>query len=277
MDKSAIEAIAQLSAAKTTQEKLEAESIASVWPSSAVLVPDDYALLSTEKFQSAPNFFTGTFATHIISDFVSYVNKNGSDQTGVFVDTKSMMAQAIIDLGQPESPKWGRHRAELTLKQSSEFCSAWTNQHKSFTQQQFIDFFEDWAECISFIDDKNNLIDIGSALAAIRKLTVKQHNEKTSQVGDYKQVLSEFDQLEVAAGEQSPPAGFCFSCIPYDELEMVKLVCRLRATIKDNNVFLSYRVIGLDRVLDDLGQELLQLLAKDIEVADDFYCGEFSR
>lgn len=269
MDSTAINAIRDLAHAQKTQEILGETKTSS----SQVIVPKDYAVVDLEKFDDNPNRFRGTFKTHLISEFVSYVNKNGNSSTGIFVDSEKSTAMAIIDLD-GSTLGWGDHRAKIELKKTPEYEAIGNLMLTRLSQDDFIDFVDDFAPNIRFFNDDTTVI-TSAAITAIRKLTVNTQSDTTSEVGNFKGSLSSFDQIEVSAKVGVMPTFFYFTCIPYEGMEPVQFDCRLRAVTENKAVALEYRVIGIDRVMNQIGLDFLAQLKEGVskDSAAGFYCG----
>lgn len=269
MDSTAINAIRDLAYAHRTQEVLDNTQAKSF----QVIVPKDYAVVDLEKFDDNPNRFRGTFKTHLISEFVSYVNEHGNGATSVFVDAEKSTAMAIIDLS-GATLGWGDHRANIELKKTPEYKALVELMLSGLTQDGFIDFVEDFAPNISFFSDDTTVI-TSAAITAIRKLTVSTQSDTTSEAGDFKASLSKTDQIEVSSKAGMMPTGFYFTCVPYEGMEPVQFDCRLRAVTEGKAVALKYRVIGIDRVMNQIGLDFLARLNDGInhDSAAGFYCG----
>jgi len=275
MDKTAIEAIQALAHAQFINTELgrneNAQSIQQA-------LPNGYTVIDTEQYEKCPNRFRGQFTTHLISDFVDYINTNGSANTGIFVNTDKSTATAIINMGSSSAPEWGDHKASLTLKKTPEFAKLLANINIKLDQLAFIDLIEDYPECFSFIDgtDDTKMMALPTAIAAIRKLTVSQASETTIEASDFAANLSSTDKIEFKAQGNIPPKGFFFICHPYEGLSEVRFECRLRAISDGKEVKLKYRILALDRIIDDIGVGFKEYLKANIAATNQFYCGEMA-
>ena len=256
MDKTAIEAIQTLAHAQLINTELGRNENAQ---SIQMALPNGYTVIDTEQYEKCPNRFRGQFTTHLISDFVDYTNSNGSANTGIFVNTDKSTATAVINMGSSSAPEWGDHKASLTLKKTPEFAKLLANIDTKLDQLAFIDLVEDYPECFSFIDgtDDTKMMALPTAIAAIRKLTVT-------------------DKIEFKAQGNTPPKGFFFICHPYEGLSEVRFEGRLRAISDGKEVKLKYRILALDRIIDDIGVEFKEHLKANIIATDRFYCGDMA-
>jgi len=269
MDKTAIEAIQALAHAEQINETFAGSDL------STVALPKDYQLADMERFSNQPFRFRGRFTTHIIAEYAAYLNANGNQETGVFVDSQQSKASAIINMGDDTLPLWGDHTASITLKRSAEFEALWQHKNKPHSQIDFIDFIEDWPESIVFLEDADTAMQLTTAIAAIRKLTIRTESDKTNEQGDFNASSSEFDKIEIKNNNGAPlPYGFRFACSPYEGLQLRMFECRLRGLADGKTVQLKYRIVAIDSILDDIGTEFKDKLKADITAPGiSFYCG----
>lgn len=273
MDKTAIEAIQALAHAEQINKIIADTDLFTL------ALPNGYHMEDMEKFCNQPYRFRGHYITHLIDEFTAYLNANGSQSTGIFVDSRKSTAHAVIDMGDCHVPQWGAHKASITLKHTPEFAALSANKDKDFDQLAFIDWVEDWPECFTFLggSEDDSIIPLPTAIAAIRKLTLKQASDKTMEAGDFNAAISQFDQIEVNANGAPLPKGFIFTCIPYEGLSEIRFECRLRAMTNDKKVKLKYRIMAYDRILDDIAVEFKDTLkAKITAPGASFYCGEMA-
>jgi uncharacterized protein YfdQ (DUF2303 family) len=269
MDSSAINAIRDLATAELNSRLLEKD----LGVGSLVAIPKDYTVVNLQQYKDAPKQFEGMFSTHVLDEFVAYLQENGNDDTGLFIDPDNSEALAIIDMGKADKPKWGRHRAVLKLKKTAEYDAVTAKALKVFGQTALIDFVEDFAPNIIFYTgDQKTPVDLSSAILAIRKMTVEQKASKDSTVGDFKAATNKFDEIEVRSKGAELPSGFFFTCPPHEGFSEKLLDCRLRATGNGDKVELVYRILGYELMVDSIAGEFKELLAKESAVP--MYCGK---
>jgi len=268
MDQSAIHAIQELAVSEQSNFILHCDEI-----SPAVIIPNNHKLTDLEHLLAAPKRFRAEFKTKLIDEFVSYVNTNGTAKTGIFIDTKDTSATAIINLGNDENPEWGDHKAKLTLTRTPEFAEVIFQNERPLSQQELIDFFEDWQEHIQFLDDAEESFDFRASINAIRRLTVSATQERESTTRNYSASQSSLDAIEVKAAGAVLPYGFLFSCTPYESLQSIVLLCQLRALTDGKDVKLKYRIMMLDSFINKISVEFKDLLKASITIDAGFYTG----
>ncbi len=269
MDLSAIHSIRDMAVAQQANELLQ--NFRNIKP--VIALPSDYKTIDLEKFIAKPTRFRGIFNTQLIDEFVSYINKAGSTSTGIFVNPEDASAQAIVDMGDNNNPEWGEHKAILALKKSPEFSRLLELAGKTLSQQDLIDFAEDWTAHIQFISDQDESLDFRASLNAIRRLTVSATQNNESVTGNFNASQSSLDAIEVKAAGAVLPFGFIYTCIPYESFEQVVLFCQLRSLTDGKNVNLKYRITALDMEINNIGLQFKEFLQKSITLEANFYTG----
>jgi uncharacterized protein YfdQ (DUF2303 family) len=131
---------------------------------------------------------------------------------------------------------------------------------------ELIDFIEDWSPNVAFFSaDKG--VSTSSAISAIRKMAVNTKSESINESGDFNASLSSFDQIEVSAKVGIMPDRFEFRCSPYDALSERPFECRIRATTDEKKVSLKFRIIGIDRVQNEIAIELGNRLMQELTIS----------
>ncbi len=224
----------------------------------AIVVPEKYNLTSLEKFQAQPDFFRAALTTENVFHFIDYIKTNAVEGSLVFVNTSKGVAQAIIDAGTPDSPKWGHHRARLELNQSPAFNALCKYDGNYRSQRDFLYFLEDWAANIQFIYAAGNETpsDFKTGFEMIKKLKYSRKVEGTNEVGNHSASGSVMDSVGVSSNESDLPIGFVFSCDMYDDYAPTVLTCRLQSRINDTSVNLCYSIMSLEATREAAGQQL---------------------
>lgn len=266
MDQSAINAISALSTANAAQTALNAEDI------SAVVLEKNYELKSLETFKETPDHFRAQFNTSVLSQFIYYIDATGNQQTGVFIDQEKMTAQAIIDMGHSEAPHWGRHRAHVAIKQTTAYAALIHLNNGHLSQQDFIDFAEDWSANIAFYYGDANEITRDDAvfkqtIKTLRKIKLSSTAVSENTVENFSASRSAMEDIEVTAGNEKPPAGFIFRTVPHDGFDEVAFACPLRAITDTKAVQLKYRIMQLDQQKLNIAEQFKEKITNGIKAA----------
>lgn len=269
MDQSAIHAIRSMATAEQANALLH--GIHELSP--VVIVPENYKIADLEKYAQLPERFRGQFTTRYLEEFVSYINEKGTTRTGIFIDPENDYAKAILNMGSETNPEWGDHLASLNLTKTPEFLKLIINDGKTLSQQDLIDFAEDWQSNIEFISDQEENLDFRSSINAIRRLTVSATQSNESIQGNFNASQSSLDAIEVKAAGAILPFGFIFTCTPYESFNEINCLCQLRALTDGKTVNLKYRIMVMDRLIYKIGVEFKELLKKSITIDAGFYTG----
>ncbi|WP_347989469.1 DUF2303 family protein [Methylomonas sp. AM2-LC] len=266
MDATAIKAIQNDATTKYINEVLAVDL-----NNIAVAIPDNAKLQSIEAFQLVPNKYRAKFITHLLGEFLSYIDQHGSSDTDVFIDAENEKAKAIIDLGNPLEPKWGKHTATLILKKTPSFAALLQADNAAFSQQLFIDFIEDYNDHIAFFTEEDgNVIEISNqkAISILRKLTVNSSSNNEHQVSNFAASASAMEKIEVKAGEYQLPSYFIFNSRPYEGFSDQSFKCSLRTVHHEKNVNLKYRIMQKESQLEIIAEEFRHHIKNGINEAD---------
>jgi len=266
MDSTAIEAIADLSAAQQAQIKINAHL-----DIGAIIIPDGYKLQSLEPLKPEPGHFRGQFDTTVLSQFIGYIDQNGTAHTGVFINQDTMSAKAIIDMGNPRSPEWGKHLARVTLKRTPAYAELMDNKDKRLSQQEIIDFAEDHPDNIVFYyGDQGSAepADLKQTIKTLRKLKTAATATTEHETNNFSANRSAMESIEITAGASQPPTGFTFHAIPHDGFEPVTFDCQLRAITDGKEVSLKYRIAQLAQHQEQIAEQFRDKITTGIHVDD---------
>ena len=262
MDKSAIQAIADLAKAEGAIYPTLLENY------QTMVIANDHSLKSLEHLNDKPNLFRGYFRTTLLQEFIEYVGIYADFDSKIFIDNTDMSALVIIDQGSKSSPQWGKHRAELSLLKTSAYVDLLTHNNKVLSQQDLIDFCEDWQTNIGFYyDDEaliNNTISFEKTIKTLRKLKLNAASSKEQEIKNYSANQSTLESIEITAANEQLPAGFIFSVIAYDGFEAINFNCQLRAISDDKSVKLKYRVHQLTAISEKIAGDFREQLRAGI-------------
>lgn len=211
MDRTAIERIEELThAASSVAGKALDDGAA------ALVLPKNCELTDLEKFQAAPRRMRQTFSTERLDDFIAYVEYARTDTTAVYVMPDGSSARAIIDHGTHDSPDWGEHKAKLNLKYTPAFQALADRIGKGLTQQDLIDYLEDWAmdgivTCFQGAEEQS----ASAAIASIRRIKFDATSNTTHVKEDYRAEKSRFDSIEASSAAGSIPTHFVLTAPMY--------------------------------------------------------------
>jgi uncharacterized protein YfdQ (DUF2303 family) len=270
MDQSAIYAIANMALASPAEQLKRVEGV-------AMVIPKDHQLTSLEHLQEAPDAFKATFKTTVIAEFIRYLLVHIEQSSALFINPENMSAKAVLDLGDPERPLWGRHVAMAALKKIPAYAALLEANDTNFLQQAFIDFAEDYEDNMAFIDSDGLVLNYRQTINTLRTLKVTASRENDQTVGNYAATRSALESIEVTAGNQQLPYGFKFTVIPYAGFEPVTLTAQLRSLNDDKAIRLKFRIQQLEVTKAAIAEAFKVALTDELHnLSDAVYIAEFT-
>lgn len=230
MERSAIERIEELAAAGPITESALEQNV-------AMCVPTGCELKDLERFRTAPRRMRQKFRTERIEDFIHYVENSRNTATAVYVSPDGSTARAIIDHGTHDDPEWGEHIADLVLARTPAYKAMRELCGSARSQQQLIDYLEDWA-CDGLIQSFHNDTELssGAAIAAIRKVTLNASASSTHEEGDMRAKRSRLEEIAAQGAEGNLPTRFVLLAPMYVGLDVRDFHVRLGITSIDDRV-----------------------------------------
>lgn len=269
MDHTAIEAIQETALAAAVNSGLTEAGL--------ILTPNNYTLKNLEKFKSEPDHFRARFETDLISDFIEYVCAHADEHTSIFINPRKPSAKAIIDMGNPDAPKWGKHSAELNLNKTPAFQALIDKNDKAIPQQTFIDFLNDWGTNIVLLDENSAETPLSTGITQLRSLKINASASNEQKTDNFAASRSALESIEVQAAGQRPPARMVFSTEPHDGFRIIDCICEIRALVSNKDVQLKFRIVGLEQIENAIAHELIESLHTGINSTDaSIYIGEMT-
>lgn len=182
------------------------------------------------------------------ASFCSYYTLFFDPNSRVFAYEPEQSVLAVLDYhaSGEGSPRWGQHRAKLTMRQSEEW-RIWTgSNNKQFAQQQFAEFLE------------QNSIDITDpAPASI--MEVARDLQATTQVefgagirmqdGQMRFRYTETTKASVGSGQLAVPEQFTLSIPVFIGGEQVSMHALLRFRVKEGKLVIWYTLVRPEEVM----------------------------
>ena len=243
-----------------------------VFGSDTALIPKDMALQSLEPFQSAPNFFKGTFSTGYLSDFIAYLQHYivadsacgdphafSAEDPHAFIDDTgpTPVVHAVIDHGLPGEPLWRHHTATLAIAHTEAFAALNTLLGKTVAQRALLDFIDDYGDLCVFHRPDGATVAAEVARGEFANLTAEKVRQINSQRGDFKRELSEVERLSLGTGL---PNRLTLTAAPWRDFTTQNVRVRISAADSGSGLGLDLRLIGWDAIQDALIAELVAAL-----------------
>jgi uncharacterized protein YfdQ (DUF2303 family) len=182
------------------------------------------------------------------ASFIGYYNLFSDENSRVFAWEPEIKITAVLDYhGAHEgAPRWGAHKAVLTLRQSEEW-KIWTaNSNKQFTQQGFAEFLEQHSLDISS-PTPAGMMEIARDLQATTE--VDFGSSQRMQDGQVRFKYTESTKTTVGGSDITVPERFTLNIPAFIGSEDTKLEALLRFRIKDQKLVIWYTLVRPEEVI----------------------------
>lgn len=263
MDKTAIQRIEELAASATARD-LTQEHVP------ALVVPSGCDIKSIEHLMERPAHQRLRYDTERLEDFCAYVKEEALSEgnTVVFVAPDGSGAEGIIDCGMHDTPLWGYHRAQLAMKRSPEYDGLLNACARDLDQRSLVDWLEDWSPIIQPMMDDETGLTVAQAIQKIRKVDINAQAKKSSEVGNFSEGRSTFEQIEAKCGEGTPPALFGITCQPYPHTRMRNIRARLSLKTGAGAPMFRLRIIAEEALKKEIAEEIELVIKTRLSSSD---------
>lgn len=249
MDSTAIQRIEELTAARHMGEM----------PTfiGAIALPSGMKVESLEHLQESPSHQRAVYTTERLEDFCNYIKEEAlAEGTVVFVKPDGSGAEGIIDFGTHDTPLWGHHRAQLTMKHSPEYAALLKACAMDLDQRALIDWLEDWQHVVIPENTDGTHLPVAQAIQKIRKVDIKAIANQTSEVGDFSAGRTAMESIEAKAGDGTPPALFALNCQVYPCTGLRSVKARLSLKTGGDKPSFRLRIIGKEALEKEIAEEI---------------------
>jgi uncharacterized protein YfdQ (DUF2303 family) len=273
MDKSAIQ---QIQESQTMAEaNATIDNMALLNP--VMALPNQFSIHDLENNLPGRVRFRGKMDTININDFIRYCGANDKVGSGCFVDPMDMTAKSFFNLGTEEEPGHADFTASLTLNKTPEFNAVLRVHGQQTTQKNLAEFMEDWQGNLAAYDSEGEIIHIGKAISAVRRITIESFRKQDSEVGDLKASKSAMESVE-AKSDDGLPSGLMFMCVPYNGLVERTFDLRMSILTGGDSPVLVVRIKRLEVIEEEMSVEFMELLQDRFEDREiETYLGNFSK
>lgn len=270
MEPQSIEKIVSLAIAAQGHMPIKVDSTASI-----AIIPNDFGLHSTEKFNQNRDRFRGRFTTFSIEAFIAYVSDRQIEGIKSFISTNNgLSAETVFNIGDKNTPGHADDLAILSLEKQPEFQALERVNGKRFSQQGVIDWFDDWADFVSARNDQGE-IPFEKAVRALRKVSIGRSRDVDSNVRDMGVTLSVTEQAEAKGVDEDLPAYFVVKTESFKGLPVEELKLSLRISVSDDVPTFILRFIGEDAHTQRRSNQFIEILENRLKGLGEFYQGAF--
>jgi uncharacterized protein YfdQ (DUF2303 family) len=224
-----------------------------------IALPDGFGIKDLESSMENRTSYRFNFSTKSITDFGIYCQEFDKAGAKCFVNSDSMTAKTIFDLGTEAKPLHQRHEAGLSLNKTAAYKAVLLQNGKSLSQLAASNFIEDWANNIVVYSNANEKMTINQAAKQLREVTVEQVANQTSNVSDFGESMTKFEKIE-AKNQAMIPATIVFKCEPYHGLELREFILRVAILTGGSKPEISLRITKLEAQDEDMANEFKEIL-----------------
>lgn len=220
-----------------------------------------------EDFQKLRNRFRGTYRTNSMRDFVRYVTDRKGSPRG-FIDAEKIDAlscSVLFNLGDEMAPGHADDIAILKPKALAAFTAVQKINGQKLTQQQCIDWIEDWSHVLTASGTDGAYMSMAAAVAGIRHMKLVQKGERKSSVDNMAASRSAMEEIE-AKSETTMPAYLTVRTEPFDGFTSRSFLLRVGVLTggNDGSFTLVLRWQQQEHQCEEIAQEFKTLLNAEL-------------
>ena len=256
MEEGAVQRIAEMAV-----QAAEANRIKTDTP--AVIIGDDHSIASLEFLLEGRSRFRGKFATKSIKSFGEYVGRHAdAANSAAFVNGERLSATAFINLGTENDPGHADWFAQFDVDKSAELKAVEKINGDKLSQRALAEWIEDWRHMLTG-EANGEAQSAPQMAAAIRNVKTTATGETTSTARDFGASKSAFEEIEAKSAAGVLPTFINARLTPAEGFAERIIPMRLSVITGDKPGFIL-RIVAPEKLYAELGEELVQLLTKEI-------------
>lgn len=219
-----------------------------------VALPSDYQTHDLEQYLPNRRRMRGTMTTPSLASFANYTQEHAEHGATVFIDSESMKASAVLNLGMPDAPGHADNRALLAPHKTAAYEALSKIQGSPRGQKDVAEFLEDWVGHIECFRE-SELVAPNKAIAAIRSVTIEALRKLENTEQQLSASRSTFESVS-ATSTHPLPTTIYFKCLAYADLSERTFVLRLGVLTSNDKPSIVLRIAKLEEHQEDMAQEL---------------------
>lgn len=235
-----------------------------------VMVPQGFTFQSLEGqlLRALPRRRRATVSLGDAASFIEYVNAFKLPESRIFANPADNVLTAIFDYhegGDTGQPRWGQHRATLTLSHTEAWDRWLEHDGKKRDQLEFAEFIEDHLKDIAD-PDGSTILQVSRTLEATKQVGFKSgirlsNGESQLLYTENIQGSSQVDNKTVDI-----PEKFIVGIVPYDGgTEQYRLEARLRYRIaQGGKLTIGYDLLRPDLIEEDAFKKTLAAIGEQV-------------
>lgn len=234
-----------------------------------VALPSDYKLHDLEHLLPNRRRVRGAMETVNLASFAEYATDHCEDGATVFVDSKSMTATAVLNLGTPDTPGHADNKAIFKPEKTAAYRALLSHANGTgYTQKVIAEFVEDWAANCACFGADGSAIKTPQAVASVRKITIDSMRKVESEEQSLGASKSAFESVQ-ASSKEPLPTLIIFTCMPYGNFELREFALRLGVLTGDATPKVNLRISKAEEHEEQMAEELASKIAAHLDPAGD--------
>lgn len=221
----------------------------------ALALPDNFGLHDIESYLPNSRRERGTMSTQALPDFAAFAKAHADVGATVFINTKSISATAVLNLGNKEAPGHADHLAAYNPPALAAYAALLQINGRALSQQDIAEFLEDWPGLWEALHD-NETMTAPATIAAVRNITIEALRKAETSTAQLSATQSTFEQVKASSGANKLPTHIYFKCTPFLGFETRTYVLRLSIHTGEKAPSLKLRIVNKEQHDEELGNEL---------------------
>ena len=255
------------------------ETIGQDTDGNAIALPGNFVVHDLEPFKMLRRRFRGQLRTNSLADFVLYTKaRRDSDMqppSAGFIDAERLSATVVFNFGTADEPGHCDDLAILQMKSSPAYAALLSAHANALQHLDALNWLQDQADHITYANEDGEAMLTHPAYNALRKVTISQLNESTSEERTHGTSRSAMETVD-ARGSAQLPALIRFTCTPYEGLPDRTLWVRLNIRERDGKPIFHLRIRNLDAEREDIAQDFKAALLRELEGRANLVIGTFT-
>ncbi|WP_441251164.1 DUF2303 family protein [Kitasatospora sp. McL0602] len=212
--------------------------------------------LSGDEHRAAPARKTGNVTLRDTFSFLAYYGKHADENTEVYADAETLTITAVLDAHGPDRPRFGRHRAVLSLRTTRAWEEWNASSGRLMDQDAFANFLEDHLpELVA--PDAATMLEIAQSIQATTSATFQSSTRLHS--GERKFAFAEDTTAKAGSrGELTIPETFTVGLKPFEGSDGFTLTARFRYRLGGGTLQLGYKLERPEDVRQTAFDDVLQ-------------------
>ncbi|MFD8687806.1 DUF2303 family protein [Streptomyces sp. NPDC059651] len=223
--------------------------------------------LTAPEHTGKPPRKTGTTVVRDVDSFLAYFDKHGDNNTEVYADVERRTITAVLDAHTTEDARWGGHRLQLSLRETSAW-RAWTAaDNQLVTQGQFAEFIED--NLVDLVEpDSATMLELAQSFEA----TTSAEFQSSQRLDSGQRTFTYAEEVQAKAGHKGEitiPATLVLALAPFEGTERYKVTARFKYRLdrQKGELRLGFKIERPEDILTAAFNDIRTLIDSDVPMA----------